>query len=342
MSPEEPFSIFRIKSFKDLKGLNWIYFMSLGKMRLALVSLSVLILAALVVYSDPPKLLSIISRSDAKYLLLAFLLSNAAILARVGKWAVLLDGVKFSSLIPVQLLGVTISNLSPGKIAEPAKALILKMRTKVNVSESLPSIIWERVLDILVLVFLAFSVFQMLALSGRFLFLGAASIAAFLLIVSVLLAALKIKRISYRVFYSLRKLPLANRIDEKFLEMFYGQKVKAKSLFASLLLTLLAWILDGLVFYFAFRSIGIDVNPFIIAGLIALATLVGIISFLPGGIGSMEISLLVLLNLQGIGGAAALSGVLLSRFLSLWYSMFLGGLSFLYLSRKLDIGDVLR
>ena len=76
--------------------------------------------------------------------------------------------------------------------------------------------------------------------------------------------------------------------------------------------------------------------------LIALATLVGIISFLPGGIGSMEVSLLFILGLQGVSGPIAVSGLLLARFLSIWYVVFLGLMSLIYLGRKFDLKQVFR
>lgn len=315
--------------------------MSLRKLQLALISVSVAILVAGVVYSDPIRLVSEVSKSDLNYIFYAFVFSNIAIILRVAKWKVLLGDVRFRDLIPVQLLGVTVSNFSPGKAAEPTKALILKMKSRISVSESLRSIIWERVLDILVLLFLAFAVLQVLSLSGKFLFLSILSLIGFVLIISVVLTGLMRKEMGYRFFHLLRRLPLLNRIDSNFIENFYRQRITLKKISLSGVLTLFAWILDGFVFSFSFRSIGVSLDPFLLAGLVALATLVGIISFLPGGLGSMELVMLFLLGILGIESPLGLSGILLSRFLSIWYVAFLGCLSFIHLSRKMDMRNVL-
>lgn len=329
-------------SFKTFKGLNRIYFMLRPALKLFLITLSFIILAAIIIYSNPAKLLLIVSTSDLKMNFFALVLSSAAILIRCCKWAVLLPGAKFSDVVPVQLLGVTISNFSPGKAAEPAKAILLKMKTGISVSESLKSIIWERILDVLILLLLAFSALQILAVSGRFLVLSLLSIAIFLILVVVLFLILRRKYLASKILHFFRKVPFVDRIDDNFLENFYKQKIVNRKLLVSFLLTFAAWMLDGFVFYFAFRAVGITVDPLLFAGLIALATLVGIISFLPGGIGSMEISLLFILNSQGVTGPLAVSGVLLARLLSIWYVAFLGLLSFVYLGRRFDLKQIFK
>lgn len=314
--------------------------------KILMISLSLVILAVLVLYSDPGRLLSVISGGDASMVAAAFLISNVAILVRCAKWKVLLHSAKFRDIVPVQLLGVTISNFSPGKAAEPAKAVLLKMKSGRSVSEGLVSVLWERILDILVLVVLAFSALQMLAVSGRFLVLGATSIAFFLLLLVVLFVLIKRKGLARFLLGIFKKMPftsrLIDRIDDSFIENFYNQNIGKEKLAASFFLTLVAWVLDGLVFYFAFRAVGIEVSPVVLPGLIALATIVGIVSFLPGGIGSMEVTMLFLLGLQNISSYLAVPGVLLARFLSIWYVSFLGALSFYYLSRKVDLKDALK
>lgn len=318
-----------------------IYFMANLKMAFLLL-LSFALLFGIVLFSNPLKLLEIISGGDISMIFIAFILSNIAILIRCAKWNVLLTSVKFKDVVPVQLLGVTISNFSPGKAAEPAKAVLLKLKTGKNVSESLRSIIWERILDLVVLSVLAFSALQIISVSGSFLFLGILSIGLFLFLVLFLILILRTKNLAHKALRFFRRFPFVNRINDNFLDTFYKQKIGKQKVFASFILTFIAWVLDGFIFYFAFKSVGITVHPLLFAGFIALATLVGIISFLPGGIGSMEVSLLFILGIQGVSGSVAVSGLLLARFLSIWYVAFLGLMSFIYLGRKFDLKQIFK
>ena len=319
-----------------------IYFMFKNMLKVFLFALSAIILIAIVYIADPVKLISVIKTGDTSMIFAAFVLSNAAILVRCAKWKVLLPGTKFIDVVPVQLLGVTVSNFSPGKVAEPAKAILLKLKTGKNVSESLRSIIWERILDIVVLLVFAFSALQFLSISGSFFFLSVLSVGVFLFLVFFLVLVLKTKELAVKTLYLFRKFPFVNRINDNFLDTFYKQQIGTRKILVSFILTLVAWLLDGFVFYSAFKSVGITFHPLLFAGFIALATLVGIISFLPGGIGSMEVSLLFILGLQGVGGPVAVSGLLLARFLSIWYVAFLGLMSLIYLGRKFDLKQVFR
>ncbi|MCD6435201.1 MAG: flippase-like domain-containing protein, partial [Clostridiales bacterium] len=122
---------------------------NIGKLILSLISL--LILIELILYVNPSKLIIEIKKIHTEAIFIAFLLANIATLFRVLKWWVLIDNISIKELIPIQLAGMMISNLTPGKVGEPIKAFILKSLKGINVSESLQSIIWERTLDLIVL-----------------------------------------------------------------------------------------------------------------------------------------------------------------------------------------------
>src|SRR3990172_4880007 len=102
----------------------------MGKPNLRVVSLflSLLILALLIAYADPPKFLALLSQSNYTFIIIAFLFSTLSVIFRIMKWKALLGDISFSRIAPVQLVGVTISNFSPAKAAEPVKALILKVK----------------------------------------------------------------------------------------------------------------------------------------------------------------------------------------------------------------------
>lgn len=307
------------------------------KKRYLLVFVSAIILIALVYYSDPKKVYDIFSGSDKLFIFYALLLSSVSVVLRVMKWKVLLTGVSFLDVAPVQLLGITISNFTPAKVGEPTKSLLMKMKTGIPVSRSLSSIIWERIIDIVVLIL--FSIMFIRYFSSSFYFLEIASILVFVTVIVVFLAMLYKKSFGIKIFGFLKSLPIMNRVSDQFLETFYKEKISKMRLLISLFITMLVWLIDGYVFYLSFRSVGVVIDPVFFVGLFAVSTLIGVASFLPGGLGSTD-AVMVLLLSPAMGPSLAVTGVFIARVITFWYFVFLGFISFIYLGRYFDVRKV--
>ena len=307
------------------------------------MSISLLILVGLVLYVNPSMLIRTIAKTDLFYLFLGFMISNITVMLRVVKWNVLLSNISFKQLFPVQMLGMSLSNLTPGKIGEPIKAVILKLSNKLPVSESLPTIIWERIMDVVVLVL--FAIFGVQFIAGNFFVPSILSISMVIVFIILLILVLYKKSFGIRVFNLLKKIPILNKIDNQFIATFYkGVKILKSKLFLSFILTFIVWFLDGAVFYFVLLSFGLSSieNLFIIPCILALSILIGICSSLPSGVGSTEVVMIILLGALGIEKTVATATVMLARFLTLGYGMLLGYLSFLYLSRKVNLRNIVK
>ncbi len=302
---------------------------------------SVIILIAVVVYSNPSEIAQYMSRSNLLYLIIALVISMVSLMLRALKWKVLLKNVKYSDVFPIQIFGMTFSNFTPGKLGEPTKALILKVRNGSAVSETLPTIIWERIFDVIMLLSLSISALFLFGITEFFIIGLAATILFFSLIV-FLIAAMRKEKIGYFAFKMARRLPILNIISENFIKNFYRSKISNKKLLSSFLITIFPWIFEGLMFYFVLLSIGIELDPFLLASLIALAEIIAIASFLPGGIGAFEAVMLVLLSTFSVQGSMAAAGLFLYRFVSFGFGSFIGALSFIYLSRKIEIKNILK
>jgi glycosyltransferase 2 family protein len=255
---------------------------------------------------------------------------------RVLKWKILVD-VDYKTLIPIQLFGMTLSNFTPGKVGEPAKTLILRASTGTPVSKSLPTVIWERVLDIIVLLLLSSLFLQSATLTTDVLNFSYIGIGIFLAILVLAVSVLLHKGVGEKLFSLLRKLPLLKKINEDFIDSFYSNNFKKRKLIFSFIVTLGAWVLDSAILYLMLLSLGFEISILVLAGVIAISTIIGVASALPGGLGTSEaISSLLLISL-GVPNVEAVAAVFLFRALSLWFGSFTGGLSFIYLSKKLDL-----
>ena len=307
----------------------------MAKKRILLIGLSIAILIGIILYADPVLLLSILSKSDLKYVILAFIVANISMSLRVLKWRVLLKNVGFLELFPVQIFGMAASNFTPGKIAEPTKAVILKMKKGTAVSKTLPTVIWERIMDILVIIM--FSLIAIPFLTQAFLLISSISIALFLGLIITFLIILYKKNIGIRVFNFIRRFPILKRISKDFIKTFYKSKIEKKRLIGCFLLTIIPWFFEGVVLYLSFLALGINSNPLLLAGVVALSLLIGIASSLPGGLGSTEAVMVIILGIIGIESTIGIAGIMLARFLTFWYGAFAGALCFFYLSKKIDL-----
>lgn len=92
-------------------------------------------------------------------------------------------------------------------------------------------------------------------------------------------------------------------------------------------------IAETMMFFIAFWSLGMIVNPAPILIALGLAGIVGIISVTPGGAGGYEAVMIVFLTTAGVPASVAVAGVLLAR-TSLIVLTIVTGYTFYYMSMK--------
>jgi uncharacterized protein (TIRG00374 family) len=94
-----------------------------------------------------------------------------------------------------------------------------------------------------------------------------------------------------------------------------------------ILIGMVAWGAEGLALYFMLHSLGSDISLQTAMFIYAFSMLVGAVSFLPGGLGGVEASMVALLMLQQLDQAHAVAVTLLVRLTTLWFAIALGGLA---------------
>ncbi len=307
-----------------------------------LLAISLLILGGVIYASDPATILATLCGIRPVYWLILPIPFMVTTFLRVYRWKLLLSSTKelsFFSLLPIQLAGLAISNITPGRVGEPAKALFLKKREDIPVSKSLLSIVWERLLDLVFLVI--FTVPFILSFIGQFnpnlvsLGRSALGLVALLIIFTILL--IRNERIGLRIAKVSEKIPLIKRhLTQDFMLSFYGStRIKSSTLISCAIMTMIIWIFEAAAFYIAFSAIGIsEFSLWFLATLLAFAIICGVVSFLPGGIGSTEGILILVLGISGISASSAASGVLIARFFTLWFAIGFGFLSLSLLGKN--------
>lgn len=97
-----------------------------------------------------------------------------------------------------------------------------------------------------------------------------------------------------------------------------------RPLYAGLAVGLIAWAAEGVSVYLIAEWLGLPLALETAIGIYAVSMLVGALSFLPGGLGSTEAAMTLLLKLSGIAASAAIGVVLIARIATLWFAVVLG------------------
>jgi len=96
------------------------------------------------------------------------------------------------------------------------------------------------------------------------------------------------------------------------------------TLYTGLLFGVIAWGVQGMAFYFVLSLLGLEINVSLAIGIYAISLLAGAASFIPGGIGSTELVMGLLLSASGADSGVAIAAPLISRLSTLWFAVLVG------------------
>ena len=103
-------------------------------------------------------------------------------------------------------------------------------------------------------------------------------------------------------------------------------------------LGLIAWGAEGVAFYYIMHVLGSDMSLQTALFIYAFSMLVGAVSFLPGGLGGTEATMVALLILNHIDQPHAVAATVLIRLATLWFAVALGVVAMTLPERKPHAG----
>lgn len=302
-----------------------------GKIVLSIV-FGVLVIAALSLVADVRKLSATLSNFNWALLpaILGLTIFNYAL--RFAKWQYYLRLIGVRNLSASDSFGIFFSSftmvMTPGKVGELLKSYLLRRVAGTPIAASAPIILAERMTDGLAMVFLA-------AL-GLVNFRFGWPVLVFTLAAALIATALVQHRPTAErlLGYGERIGPLASRIHHlrEFYESSY-EILRPRPLGLAVLCGIVSWAGECVAFYLVLIGLGLPSSwSLLIAAtsILALSTLIGSVSMLPGGLGVADASIAFLLTLAvaspPMTGDIAVAGSLLIRFATLWFGVILGAI----------------
>lgn len=209
--------------------------------------------------------------------------------------------------------------VTPGKAGEVVKAGLLRDRYGISMANVAGVLLTERLGDLIAVLLLAIGGLSLMPGSGVY-FVACAGIVGFLT------AFVLSERLYRGILGRMGRSPKLARVSGKVLDLLGTAKdlLQPAPFFVGLGIAVVSWSLEGLAFFLILQGFGLDVallNAFSVYG---LATVIGAISLLPGGVGGFEISAGLLLKSLGFTAGQVSAPIFLLRVSTLWFTNLLG------------------
>ena len=288
--------------------------------------------AAFLIASDISIVSDKISDFKIEFLPLILLLVTSNWFVLFFRWHLLLRNAKIfipakdSFLILTSGFALTII---PGKIGELVKSQLLKTKFGIARSKTVPIVILEQF-------YLAIGIVSLSFIGVWYFELGVYVLGIFtaaLVFVFVLLS-------SRKVFNKIVSLFEKRKFTSKFVEPLSSSYdairngIKGSITLYASGLSILFWLIEAISIYFILLAFGVDAIEFLtIISTYTTSIMLGILSFLPLGLGVVEGTLASFFTTHGIDVSLALTIVVVIRIFTRWY-----GVSFGFIALKLSGG----
>jgi uncharacterized protein (TIRG00374 family) len=231
-----------------------------------------------------------------------------------------IEGVPRADSLYTFLSGFVLT-VTPGKVGEVFKSVLLFETHGVPVARTAPIVIAERLTDVIGVVVLV--AIGSVGLSGGLMWaaIGAAAVVA-------LLGVVASRRLSYGIIGLVEKLPgVFKRIGPKLHEAYdsLATLVRPSNLLLPAVLSIGAWSLECVSLWVVLRGFGQSTSLGLSTFFYATSTLAGALVPVPGGLGVTETSLQEQMQALGhVAPAVSTGAMILVRFATLWFAVLVG------------------
>ena len=295
--------------------------------RLLLILVAVVGIYAIFLFtSDFGIVLEKISNLKINYLPLILFLVSASWTPLFIKWHFLLKNsevdIPLTKSIAVWFAGVAFE-ITPGQIGALIKSQILKTSSNIPRTKTVPIIVIEKVYDLIGAVLASIIGIVILGMEP------------YLIIIAILVLVTIFFFVYYRpaselFFNRITKLKFFSKYVENISEFYeiVKKSTNVKAATICILLALTYWFMVSAAAYYTLIAFDVNILDYLkVLAIYTTSSLLGAISFIPGGIGVTEGSIAGLFTLNGIDVSTAFILSVMIRVLTLWYTVCIGFIS---------------
>lgn len=283
----------------------------------------------------------VISHFPLSLILFVIFLVYLTILLKAFRWKYLVWKTS-GTIIPwgfsvVSILaGIAAGSITPGRAGEVAKPFLMKSRYGITVSETISGVMVERLFDVLSLIILFLMGLFFLPLGlGAYSFITWIVFGLFLLLILFFFVfPQNIERLLQylsRLFFSSK---IQSHLSEIITNIFSGLSLLRKSeiVLTTGILSLLSMLIEVFRFQIILLVLGLPFSFWTISLSFAASVIFSLVTFIPGGIGTTEVSLAaILLSYSPSSDVTLLKwGILTDRIFAYYLLILIGGLILIF------------
>jgi uncharacterized protein (TIRG00374 family) len=279
-------------------------------------------------------------------ILMLLMLNCINILIKAWRWQYLirkLTGVRitlpfsFASIVA----GVATGVVTPGRLGEVAKPLMLKTSDNISLTKTVPAMIIERILDLFAVVF--FFLVSFLIIPRNVGLYNRIIIPAIILFIGGVMLVFFVPRpVEHAATKIIKMLRLSKKLEIKLLRLtgnFFQSFMIIKQQKVSLIITILtlgAFMLEIVRQFFLFSMLGAPASVMIVTFSFTASLIFALVTFIPGGVGVTEISQAAIISaILPQYGKSVLSGIVfLDRILTYYLLVVVGAVILLVYNKS--------
>ena len=296
-----------------------------------------LVMLILALFADLGDTYAAMKTMNPVWLPLLLLFSLANYITRFGRWEFFLRRLGLR-LRPADSMAIFVGgftfSVTPGKLGELFKSYLIKQVDGAALARTAPVVLAERLTDLGGLLLLAAVGVWGSRQGGLAWMAGLGLVLLFMIFLSS-------RRLEQMLLRALSRIPALGRRTASIQGALDSSRdlLRGRDLPALLLFSALAWFWECWGLLYAARAFGHEITLTQGVGIYSLATLLGALAFLPGGLGVTEGSLALMLTSQtGLSAGPAAAATLLIRATTLWFAVGLGLLALIWLDRRHSLG----
>jgi uncharacterized protein (TIRG00374 family) len=297
--------------------------------------LGVAVYGGFVIYSGLGKIKAALDHFHFTAFLIACGLAFGNYVVRFLKWEFYLGrldikGVKKTDSFLTFLSGFVLT-VTPGKVGEVFKSLILFETYGVPMTTTAPIVVAERATDVVGIVLLI--IFgATVGFSGGLIWAG---IGAGLVLVLLLIVGNR--KVSLALIDIIAKLPKLGKMAPKLVTAYesLATMLAPRNLFLPSILSACAWMLECLALWVILDGFGEGIPVPLATFFYSTSTLIGAIIPVPGGLGVTESALMgQMTELGHVEKSTATAAMILVRFATLWFAVIVGFVALSLMKRR--------
>ncbi len=289
---------------------------------------SALVYAVLAALTDAQSVGSALRDFPLSTLVAMLLLSAGCFAIRSVRWGLLMRRigypVRWRDAFYLHLSGQTMT-ITPGRVGEVLKPWLARDVADMPMTPGLALVFSERLADLIGVMILSLGGLSVIRGGEWALGIGLAGI----VVATAIAGSERFHRLALGVLQR-QKWAQRTHASASVMSEVIQKALDWRTLSWSVPASVVAWGLEGLGMWLCLRSLGFDgLDPLATVAVSAIATIIGALTLLPGGIGMTEASMAGLLIAAGMQPADASAATLITRIATLWWGVAVGWMALL-------------